>query len=122
MESKGYPKKRAGREEVNEAETSDSSKLKLIKFDEAINHKKENSINESMAQMTSKNFSIDYSVRGTAKCKRCKNKMDKNVLRFGKRVIFKSRYMQQYFHVDCAFEIFKKARVPTTVFGSLNEI
>ena len=52
MESKGYPKKRAGREEVNEAETSDSSKLKLIKFDEAINLKKENSINENMAQMT----------------------------------------------------------------------
>ena len=48
--------------------------------------------------------------------------MDKNVLRFGKRVIFKSRYIQQYFHVDCAFEIFKKARVPTTVFGSLNEL
>ena len=119
---RGTPKKRAGREEVNEAEISDSSKLKLIKFDEAINHKRENSINESMAQMTSENFSIDYSVRGTAKCKRCKNKMDKNVLRFGKRVIFKSSYIQQYFHVDCGFEIFKKARVPTTVFGSLNEL
>ena len=48
--------------------------------------------------------------------------MDKNVLRFGKRVIFKSRYIQQYFHVDYAFEIFKKAHVPTTIFGSLNEL
>ena len=34
----------------------------------------------------------------------------------------KSRYIQQYFHVDGAFEIFKKARIPTTVFGSLNEL
>ena len=54
--------------------------------------------------------------------KRCKHKMDKNVLRFGKDVLFKSRYIQQYLHADCAFEIFKKACITTTVFGSLNEL
>ena len=66
MESKGYPKKRVGREEVTEAETSVSTKLIVI------NHKNNNSVNDSIVLMTTKNFSIDYSVRGTTKCKRCK--------------------------------------------------
>ena len=117
---RGTPKKRAGREEVTEAEASDSTKL--IDFDEAINHKNDISVNDSIVLMTTNNFSIDYSVRGIAKCKRCKNKMDMNVLKFGKNVLFKSRYTRQYFHVDCALDIFKKARVPTTAFGSLNEL
>ena len=38
-----------------------------------------------------KNFNVDYSVRGTAKCKACKKVLEKDTLCIGKPVPFKDR-------------------------------
>ena len=59
-------------------------------------------------------FSIDYSKRGTAKCKKCKKIIAKGVVRIGKKVPFKVGHIVQFFHLECAFQSFLKAkRKPT---------
>ena len=60
-------------------------------------------------------FHIDYSVKGTAKCKQCKKLIDRGDLRFGKPVPYKDRMFLQYYHVPCMFKHFHKARVASCV-------
>ena len=47
-------------------------------------------------------FKVDHSKRGTAKCGLCKKPIVKDGLRIGKSIIFKSKHILRYFHVDCA--------------------
>ena len=67
-------------------------------------------------------FSVDYSKHGTAKCKACVKVIAKNELRIGKLVPFKNVYIKQYYHMDCAFGSFQKARVVTNVISNVYEI
>ena len=109
----GTPKKRATNEEVSEAcsklicnnDKEDSIYVYQGKGEEIIQHNEDNeySINR---------FSVDYAVRGTAKCKVCKKLINRNDLRIGKLVPFKSKHIKQFYHVDCAFKSFEKAKTP----------
>ncbi|KAK3880469.1 hypothetical protein Pcinc_015071 [Petrolisthes cinctipes] len=62
-------------------------------------------------------FCVDYDKRGMAKCKKCKQKCDKGVIRIGKLVSNhfsdSGGMMKQWYHVDCLFETFKRARATT---------
>ena len=55
-------------------------------------------------------FKVDYSIRGTAKCKECKKIICKDHLRIGKSVFFRGISFLQYFHLKCAFIKFQRAR------------
>ena len=54
-------------------------------------------------------FKVDHSKRGTAKYGLCKKPFVKDGLRIGQSIIFKSKHILRYFHVDCTFGSFKKA-------------
>ena len=70
----------------------------------------------------SNKFSIDISKSGTAKCKKCRKLITKGTFRIGKLVPFKVGHINQFFHVDCAFDSFLEARLETNVIRDLNEI
>ena len=55
-------------------------------------------------------FVVDYCKRNTTKCRRCKKCIQKDVLRIGKSVKFKNKLIYHYFHINCAFESFEKAK------------
>lgn len=67
--------------------------------------------------MSETRFCIEYAKRGTAGCKKCKAKIDKQVLRIGKIVpnpfSDSGGEMKQWFHVDCIFEQLSRARATT---------
>ena len=71
---------------------------------------------------TSNKFAIDYSIRGTARCRLCKKNIVKGELRIGKSVLFKDRYILQYMHVNCAFKSFRRARIATNVTEYIGEL
>ena len=70
----------------------------------------------------SKTFCVDYCKRGTTKCKRCKKHILKDVLRIGKSALFKTKIIYQFYHITCAFNLFKSARVVTNVITSVEDI
>ena len=67
-------------------------------------------------------FLIDYSIKGTAKCKECKTKIDKGQLRIGKLVNYKLIHYYQYRHVSCAFKSFGRARTRRNVITDINDV
>ena len=48
--------------------------------------------------------------------------MVKDGLRIGKSIIFKSKQILRYFHVDCAFVSFKKARIAKNVISDISQL
>lgn len=76
----------------------------------------------------SQKFFVDYSKR-LSKCKnvKCKGQIEKGSLRIGKTIPnFMSDdadgEMKQYFHVDCLFDMFKRARASTKVIESADDL
>ena len=67
-------------------------------------------------------FQSDYCKRGSTKCKGCTKHIPKDELRIGKSVMFKTRYIYQYYHVKCAFSTFEKARCTNNIILSTDEI
>ena len=65
---------------------------------------------ESGSQGTS-NFHVDYSVKGTAKCKSCKKVIVKDEPRIGKSVLYKDQAYLQYHHVSRLLKKFHNARI-----------
>ena len=60
-------------------------------------------------------FYVDYSVKGTAKCKSCKKVIVKDELRIGKSVLYKDQAYLQYHHVSCILRKFHNARIASNV-------
>ena len=69
-----------------------------------------------------KKFCVDHSENGRAKCRKCKKVILKGVLRIGKNVQFKEKYILHYYHVQCIFESFKRSRYASNVITEINEI
>ena len=67
-------------------------------------------------------FSIDKSLRGTAKCRMCKRIILKGDFRIGKNAPFKVGYIVQFFHVVCAFESSLKARLEANAITDISSI
>ena len=121
-------KKRIDCEEVSEAEAvyvSDD----VLNSNNATYRDQENTSKSSTCsgssnddKSNSKKFTVDYSKRGTTKCRYCKKFIVKGMIRLGKSVAFKTIHIIQYFHVNCAFESFRKARSASNIIMSINEI
>jgi DNA ligase-3 len=75
--------------------------------------------------MSDAKFSVDYSKR-TSNCKKCKKQLPKNALRLAKHVFNHfsgdSDEMKTYFHVDCLFDTFKRAKATTKIIESTDDI
>ena len=67
-------------------------------------------------------FSIDYSKRGTAKCGKCNKAITKGEIRIGKSMKFKVGYISHYFHLDCIFKSFQRAKSTATIIKDINDI
>ena len=67
-------------------------------------------------------FLADYCKRGTTKCKKCKTRIANGELRIGKSVLFKTKYIYQYYHVPCAFASFVNAKTTTSIITCMEEI
>ena len=67
-------------------------------------------------------FSVDYSITGRAKCQRCKKIIIKNDLRIGKSKLFKAKEISQFYHVACAFTMFRSAKVLSSIIKTENEM
>ena len=67
-------------------------------------------------------FSIDHSIRGTAKCVSCKKVIARLELRIGKLTPYKSSSILRYMHVGCAFESFKRARIAKNTVTSIEQL
>uniref|UniRef100_A0A2R5LJI1 DNA ligase n=1 Tax=Ornithodoros turicata TaxID=34597 RepID=A0A2R5LJI1_9ACAR len=67
--------------------------------------------------MSENRYCIEYAKRGTAGCKKCKQKIEKDSLRIGKIVpnpfTESGGDMKQWFHVDCIFQQLSRARATT---------
>ena len=72
-------------------------------------------VTEDSTSNTANKFSIDYSKRGTAKCKICKKCIPKNELRIGVYTVFKGKTITNFHHVTCFFQKMKRARVALNV-------
>ena len=55
-------------------------------------------------------------------CKVCAKVIDKDKLKIGKLAPFKAMHILRYFHVKCAFESFRNARLATNVIASINDL
>jgi len=76
--------------------------------------------------MSEARFSVDYSKR-LSKCKKCKAELGKGVLRMAKLVAnaFDSEGntdMKMYYHVECLFDTFSRARSTTKTIESVDDI
>ena len=71
---------------------------------------------------TPNKFCVDYSKRGTARCKSCKKIIPKDELRMGMYTVFKGKTMISFYHVACFFKRMRNARVESNVVRSSNEI
>ncbi|RNA36306.1 DNA ligase 3, partial [Brachionus plicatilis] len=75
--------------------------------------------------MSDLNFLVDYSKR-VSKCKKCKQELEKGSVRLGKLLpnAFgdSDTEMKQYYHIDCLFDSFKRARATTKVIESADDI
>ena len=60
---------------------------------------------------TPNKFCVDYSKRGTAKCKVCKKCIPKVELRMGMFTVFKGKTITIFHHVACFFKRMRKARI-----------
>ena len=69
-----------------------------------------------------KKFCVDYSIRGTAKRKKCKVLISNNDIRIGKSVPYKNIHILQYYHLQCIFALFRNARLATNVITNTDEI
>ena len=71
---------------------------------------------------TSNKFVVDYSKTGKAKCRECKVCINQGDIRIGKHVPFKKIHILHYFHLTCAFNSFKRARVQSSVISKSSNI
>ena len=71
-------------------------------------------------------FCAEYAKQGRAKCKNCKEKIEKSCLRLGKLVpnhfSDDGGMMKEWYHVKCIFDKFSRARSTTKRIDSTNEL
>lgn len=76
--------------------------------------------------MAEQRFCVDYAKRGTAGCKKCKEKIVKGVCRIGKVVpnpfSESGGDMKEWYHIKCMFEKLERARATTKKIEDLTEL
>ncbi|XP_037543722.1 DNA ligase 3 [Nematolebias whitei] len=76
--------------------------------------------------MSEQRFLVEYAKRGTAGCKKCKDKIQKGIVRIGKVVpnpfSESAGEMKEWYHVKCIFEKLERARATTKKIEDLTEL
>ena len=75
--------------------------------------------------MADNKFAADYDKRGRAGCKKCKEVIGKDSLRIAKvtpNPFGEDSDMKQYYHVDCIFDSFQRARATTKVIEDITDV
>ncbi|XP_008570835.1 PREDICTED: DNA ligase 3 isoform X1 [Galeopterus variegatus] len=77
-------------------------------------------------EMAEQRFCVDYAKRGTAGCKKCKEKIVKGMCRIGKVVpnpfSESGGDMKEWYHIKCMFEKLERARATTKKIEDLTEL
>nr|XP_056720864.1 DNA ligase 3 [Euleptes europaea] len=78
------------------------------------------------SEMAEQRYCVDYAKRGTAGCKKCKEKILKGMVRIGKVVpnpfTESGGDMKEWYHVKCIFEKLERARATTKKIEDLTEL
>uniref|UniRef100_A0A8C3AQW9 DNA ligase n=1 Tax=Cyclopterus lumpus TaxID=8103 RepID=A0A8C3AQW9_CYCLU len=78
------------------------------------------------SDMAEQRFIVEYAKRGTAGCKKCKDKIPKEVVRIGKVVpnpfSESAGEMKEWYHVKCIFEKLEKARATTKKIEDITDL
>ncbi|XP_048374948.1 DNA ligase 3 [Sphaerodactylus townsendi] len=78
------------------------------------------------SEMAEQRYCVDYAKRGTAGCKKCKEKILKGMVRIGKVVpnpfTESGGDMKEWYHVKCIFEKLEKARATTKKIEDLTDL
>ena len=101
------------RDKTNKNKTKiDNIKQKKETYKNKETDDENNKHNENPASQREKRklFLVDYCKRSITKCRRCKKSIIKDNLRIGKPMKFKTKFIYHYFHVECAFRSFEKAK------------
>uniref|UniRef100_A0A8C1A686 DNA ligase n=1 Tax=Cyprinus carpio carpio TaxID=630221 RepID=A0A8C1A686_CYPCA len=76
--------------------------------------------------MAEQRYCVEYAKRGTAGCKKCKDKIMKGVVRIGKIVpnpfSESAGEMKEWYHVKCIFEKLERARATTKKIDDITEL
>uniref|UniRef100_A0AAX7TRZ2 DNA ligase n=1 Tax=Astatotilapia calliptera TaxID=8154 RepID=A0AAX7TRZ2_ASTCA len=76
--------------------------------------------------MADQRFLVEYAKRGTAGCKKCKDKIQKGIVRIGKVVpnpfSESAGEMKEWYHVKCIFEKLERARATTKKIEDITEL
>ncbi len=76
--------------------------------------------------MAEQRYCVEYAKRGTAGCKKCKDKIMKGLIRIGKIVpnpfSESAGEMKEWYHVKCIFEKLEKARATTKKIEDITEL
>uniref|UniRef100_A0A8D3AVR4 DNA ligase n=1 Tax=Scophthalmus maximus TaxID=52904 RepID=A0A8D3AVR4_SCOMX len=80
----------------------------------------------SEPDMAEQRFIVEYAKRGTAGCKKCKDKIQKSVVRIGKVVpnpfSESAGEMKEWYHVKCIFEKLERARATTKKIEDITDL
>lgn len=78
------------------------------------------------ADMAEQRYCVEYAKRGTAGCKKCKDKIMKGLVRIGKIVpnpfSESAGEMKEWYHVKCIFEKLERARATTKKIEDITEL
>lgn len=76
--------------------------------------------------MAEQRFLVEYAKRGTAGCKKCKDKIPKGIVRIAKVVpnpfSESAGEMKEWYHVKCIFEKLERARAATKKIEDITEL
>ncbi|KAM6911129.1 DNA ligase 3 isoform 1-T2 [Lycodopsis pacificus] len=79
-----------------------------------------------LPDMAEQKFIVEYAKRGTAGCKKCKDKIPKEVVRIGKVVpnpfSESAGEMKEWYHVKCIFEKLERARATTKKIEDITDL
>ncbi|KAE8287653.1 DNA ligase 3 [Larimichthys crocea] len=80
----------------------------------------------SPPDMSEQRFIVEYAKRGTAGCKKCKDKIAKGIVRIGKIVpnpfSESAGEMKEWYHVKCIFEKLERARATTKKIEDITDL
>ncbi|XP_047462798.1 DNA ligase 3 isoform X2 [Mugil cephalus] len=78
------------------------------------------------SDMSEQRFIVEYAKRGTAGCKKCKDKIQKGIVRIGKIVpnpfSESAGEMKEWYHVKCIFEKLERARATTKKIEDITDL
>lgn len=79
----------------------------------------------SNAKMPEQRYCVDYAKRGTAGCKKCREKLPKGSVRIGRIMpnpFSEGTDMKEWYHIKCMFEKLERARLSTKKIDDLTDL